>query len=187
MHIKSLVNSSILITGGTGSFGHAMTNYLCNSVKKIKRLVIYSRDELKQYKMAQKFPVSKYPFIRFFLGDVRDDKRLQRALNGIDIIKFMPEIKGGKSTNWLSVILIENIKHEKINEIILNFEEQNIEIRPVWKPMHLQPLFKNVPFYHKKNEAISKYLFNQGLCLPSGSNLAKYEIDRIIKLLKDQI
>ena len=99
----------------------------------------------------------------------------------------MPEIKGGKSTNWLSVILIENIKHEKINEIILNFEEQNIEIRPVWKPMHLQPLFKNVPFYHKKNEAISKYLFNQGLCLPSGSNLAKYEIDRIIKLLKDQI
>ena len=93
MHIKSLVNSSILITGGTGSFGQAMTNYLCNNVKKIKRLVIYSRDELKQYKMAQKFPESKYPFIRFFLGDVRDEKRLQRALNGIDIIIHAAALK----------------------------------------------------------------------------------------------
>ena len=93
MHVKSLVNSSILITGGTGSFGQAMTNYLCNNVKKIKRLVIYSRDELKQYKMAQKFPAGKYPFIRFFLGDVRDEKRLQRALNGIDIIIHAAALK----------------------------------------------------------------------------------------------
>tara|TARA_B100000579_G_scaffold432158_1_gene448509 strand:+ start:202 stop:1218 length:1017 start_codon:yes stop_codon:yes gene_type:complete len=93
MYIKNLINSSILITGGTGSFGQAMTHYLCNNIKKIKRLVIYSRDELKQYKMAQKFPESKYPFIRFFLGDVRDEKRLQRALNGIDIIIHAAALK----------------------------------------------------------------------------------------------
>jgi len=64
--MKNLENSSILITGGTGSFGQAMTTYLCNNVKKIKRLVIFSRDELKQSKMLEKFPQEKYPFIRYF-------------------------------------------------------------------------------------------------------------------------
>ena len=68
--------NSYLITGGTGSFGKAFVKNLISSNKKISRLVIFSRDELKQYEMAQLFPIKKYPFIRFFLGDVCDSKRI---------------------------------------------------------------------------------------------------------------
>ena len=73
---------SILITGGTGSFGKKYTEILLSKFKP-KRLVIYSRDELKQYEMAQVF---KDPAMRFFIGDVRDEKRLMTAMNGIDYV-----------------------------------------------------------------------------------------------------
>lgn len=76
---------SVLITGGTGSLGKALTKYILEN-HKIKRLVIYSRDEQKQFQMAQEFPHSKYDGIRYFIGDVRDGERLKRAMKGIDIV-----------------------------------------------------------------------------------------------------
>lgn len=79
-------NKSILITGGTGSLGKALTEYILKSYPSVKRIVIYSRDEQKQFKMAQEFPIQKYPQIRFFIGDVRDRERLIRALSGIDYV-----------------------------------------------------------------------------------------------------
>lgn len=81
-----LNNQSILITGGTGSLGKALTRTILNNYPNVKRLVIYSRDEQKQFQMAQDFPVSKYPQIRFFIGDVRDYERLKRAFSGIDCV-----------------------------------------------------------------------------------------------------
>lgn len=81
-----LNNKSILITGGTGSFGKAFTAMILKKWPHIKRLVIFSRDEQKQYHMAEEFPVSKYPMMRYFIGDVRDYDRLKTALNGIDIV-----------------------------------------------------------------------------------------------------
>ncbi|MDB4255351.1 polysaccharide biosynthesis protein, partial [Flavobacteriaceae bacterium] len=63
---------SILITGGTGSLGKALTKHITENFKDIKKLVIFSRDEQKQFVMAQEFPESKYPFMRYFIGDVRD-------------------------------------------------------------------------------------------------------------------
>ena len=90
--MKSLNNQSIIITGGTGSFGNAMTSYLCKNFKP-KRLVIFSRDELKQHNMQQKFPIKKYPFMRFFIGDIRDEKRLTRAFNEIDIVIHAAALK----------------------------------------------------------------------------------------------
>ena len=77
---------SILITGGTGSLGQALTRYIINNIKDIKRLIIFSRDEQKQFKMSQEYPVSKYPFIRYFIGDVRDKERLVRAFRGVDFV-----------------------------------------------------------------------------------------------------
>ena len=68
---------SILITGGTGSFGNAMVTKLLKNQNKIKRLVIFSRDELKQSQMMERFPQKKYPMLRFFIGDVRDKERLK--------------------------------------------------------------------------------------------------------------
>ena len=77
-----LNNKSILVTGGTGSFGQNFIRSVLNSYHP-KRLVVFSRDELKQFEMQQKFPVVKYPSIRFFIGDVRDANRLEMALRNI--------------------------------------------------------------------------------------------------------
>ncbi|NLU94406.1 UDP-N-acetylglucosamine 4,6-dehydratase (inverting) [Chitinophaga sp. Ak27] len=81
-----LNNKSIFITGGTGSFGKAFTKIILERWPQIKRLVIYSRDEQKQFQMAMEFPESKYPQVRFFIGDVRDYDRLRRGLKGIDYV-----------------------------------------------------------------------------------------------------
>lgn len=81
-----LNGKSILITGGTGSFGTAFVERILNEWPDVERLVIYSRDEQKQFEMAQVYSQRKYPMIRYFIGDVRDYNRLKRALNGIDYV-----------------------------------------------------------------------------------------------------
>src|SRR5688572_6002481 len=82
----NLNNKSILITGGTGSLGKALTKRILSEWPNVKRLVIFSRDEQKQFQMAQEYPENKYPQIRFFIGDVRDEQRLIRAFKGIDYV-----------------------------------------------------------------------------------------------------
>ncbi len=81
-----LDGKSLLITGGTGSLGTALTKRILEEWPGIKRLVIYSRDEQKQFQMAQEYPAHKYPQVRFFIGDIRDLDRLRRALKGIDYV-----------------------------------------------------------------------------------------------------
>ncbi len=81
-----LTGKSILITGGTGSLGKALTSHILNKNPEIRRLIIYSRDEQKQFQMAQEYPDSEYPQIRYFIGDVRDKERLVRALQGVDYV-----------------------------------------------------------------------------------------------------
>ena len=81
-----LNNKSVLITGGTGSFGKMFTHLIFKKYPAVKRLVILSRDEQKQYHMAMEYPEDKYPAIRFFIGDVREESRLTSAFEGIDIV-----------------------------------------------------------------------------------------------------
>lgn len=88
-----LNDKSILITGGTGSFGKAFVSTVLNRFPRIKRLVVYSRDELKQFEMSQRFPESRYEGLRYFIGDVRDEARLRRALEGIDVVVHAAALK----------------------------------------------------------------------------------------------
>lgn len=86
-------SSKILITGGTGSFGKALLTKILSRWPEIKRVVIFSRDELKQWELQQLFPSSQYPQLRFFLGDIRDQSRLRVALRGIDTVVHAAALK----------------------------------------------------------------------------------------------
>jgi UDP-N-acetylglucosamine 4,6-dehydratase (inverting) len=83
----------ILITGGTGSFGKKFVELLLKRHPEISRIVIYSRDELKQFEMVQHYPASKYPNLRFFIGDVRDGDRLRLAMEGVDTVVHAAALK----------------------------------------------------------------------------------------------
>jgi UDP-N-acetylglucosamine 4,6-dehydratase (inverting) len=88
-----LNEKKILITGGTGSFGKKFVETILSRYPKVKRIVVYSRDELKQFELKQKYPEHLYPQLRFFIGDVRDGERLRRACEGIDVIIHAAAIK----------------------------------------------------------------------------------------------
>ncbi len=88
-----LNNKSILITGGTGSFGKKFIETILRRYPDVKKIAIYSRDELKQFELKQKYPEKDYPQLRFFIGDVRDGERLKRACQGIDVIIHAAAIK----------------------------------------------------------------------------------------------
>ncbi len=88
-----LPSKSILITGGTGSFGKKFVETIYNRFRGVARVVVFSRDELKQFEMAQGYPAIEYPSIRFFIGDVRDLDRLRRAMEGIDTVIHAAALK----------------------------------------------------------------------------------------------
>ena len=88
-----LNNKSVLITGGTGSLGKALVKEILHRYSDVSRLVIFSRDELKQFEMSQTFPITKYPCMRYFLGDIRDAARLKRALVDVDYVIHAAALK----------------------------------------------------------------------------------------------
>lgn len=88
-----LSHKSILITGGTGSFGKAFVRTVLQRYPDIRRLVVFSRDELKQFEMAQEFPETQHPAMRYFIGDVRDADRLRRAMEGIEVVIHAAALK----------------------------------------------------------------------------------------------
>ena len=99
-------NKSILITGGSGSLGKAFTKFVVNKFKP-KRLIIFSRDELKQFEMSKDFDQKKYPFMRFFLGDVRDKERLEEALRDVNFVVHAAALKHVPSGEYNPLELIK--------------------------------------------------------------------------------
>ena len=88
-----LNGKNVLITGGTGSFGKKFVEVILRDYPKVNKIIIYSRDELKQFELKQKYPENKYKMIRYFIGDVRDLERLTRACEGVDVIIHAAAIK----------------------------------------------------------------------------------------------
>ena len=88
-----LNNKTVLITGGTGSFGKKFIETILDRYSDVKKIIIYSRDELKQSDLKQKYPERDFPHLRFFIGDVRDMERLKSACEGVDVIIYAAAIK----------------------------------------------------------------------------------------------
>jgi dTDP-4-amino-4,6-dideoxygalactose transaminase len=105
------------------------------------------------------------------------------ALKGLPGISFLPEPAGSFSNRWLTTITVNPQKSGGITResIRLALEKENIESRPLWKPMHLQPVFEQYPFY---GDGSSEKLFEEGLCLPSGSNLGQADLERVAVIIK---
>lgn len=123
-----LHNKSILITGGTGSFGSKFVERILTEYSNIKKLVIFSRDELKQFELAQKFPPSHYPQIRYFLGDIRDAARFKRACEGIDIIIHAAALKQVPAAEYNPMEFIKTniIGAENIINAVLDTDVQHV-------------------------------------------------------------
>ena len=122
-----LNNKSILVTGGTGSFGKKFIEIALKKYPKIKKLVVFSRDEQKQHLMAQKFSESRYPCIRYFLGDIRDYERLNLAFQDMDIIVHAAALKHVSAAEYnpfefvkTNIMGSQNIVNASINNKVKN-------------------------------------------------------------------
>jgi pyridoxal phosphate-dependent aminotransferase EpsN len=105
----------------------------------------------------------------------------RRALDDVDGIEFMPEAPYGKSNRWLTVILVSQEQFGVDRDTLrLALEAENIESRPIWKPMHLQPVFKG---YECMGGEVAETLFSKGLCLPSGTAMTEGDLNRVIKVI----
>ncbi len=106
----------------------------------------------------------------------------KKALNGLPGIQFMPEAEFGRSNRWLTCLTIEPSKSGFSREgVRLALEAENIESRPVWKPLHLQPVFQGCPYY---GSGVAEELFDKGICLPSGSNLTREDMQRVVNVFR---
>jgi dTDP-4-amino-4,6-dideoxygalactose transaminase len=107
------------------------------------------------------------------------------GLAGCEGLEFMPEADWGRHTRWLTTLLVSTpqfgVSREQIRTALL---KQGIEARPLWKPMHQQPLFRGVPAI---GGAVADDLFLRGLCLPSGSGLQRGDVDRIVSVIRSLV
>jgi dTDP-4-amino-4,6-dideoxygalactose transaminase len=107
----------------------------------------------------------------------------KKAFAGYAGISFVEELPGAFANRWLSCILVDPTLTNGVSreDIRLALEKENIECRPLWKPMHLQPIFADAPFF---GDGTAEKLFEDGLCLPSGSNLSKADLERVVEAIK---
>ncbi|MCG7408989.1 aminotransferase class I/II-fold pyridoxal phosphate-dependent enzyme [Paenibacillus sp. ACRRX] len=115
--------------------------------------------------------------------------RYEAHLSPMEGIVMMPEAAFGMSTRWLTALTLEpDVYGITAHEVVDHMAQLNIECRPVWKPMHLQPLFKGTDYYeHEEGTSVSDRLFRHGICLPSGSNLTESQQERVIEGIQSML
>lgn len=115
-------------------------------------------------------------------------ERYKEAFKDIEDIEMMPVCEYGEPNYWLTTITLKENSRVKPLDIILALEKENIESRPIWKPMHMQPYYEKCDFYSHKEEgeiSISEDIFNRGVCLPSDTKMTKEEQERVINIIKE--
>lgn len=196
MGILSFNGNKIITTSGGG----ALISNNAEFIQKAKFLATQARDEAPHYEHTHIGYNYRMSNVLAGIGrgqmEVLKDRIASRRVNferyenyfstleekGY-LVQLQPEMKGSFSNRWLTAILIDPSKNKGIGreDIRLALEADNIDARPLWKPMHMQPIFKEAAFY---GDGTSEMLFENGLCLPSGSNLREDEFDRIFRVLE---
>lgn len=192
--ILSFNGNKIITTSGGGALISDKEEY----IKKARFLATQARDAAPHYEHSQIGYNYRMSNVCAAIGrgqmEVLEERILQRRKNfeyykeglaGIKGLYFLNEPDGMFSNRWLSTILVEPSEAGLGKEDIrLHLEKDNIESRPLWKPMHLQPVFTDAPYY---GTGVSNELFEKGLCLPSGSNLSQEDLDRVINKIKELV
>jgi pyridoxal phosphate-dependent aminotransferase EpsN len=116
-------------------------------------------------------------------------EKYYQELYGLPGFSFMPELNNTLSNRWLTALTIdEEVAGLKVRDLLNALADENIEARPVWKPLHMQPAFQGMKYYpHSETKNISEMLFENGICLPSGSNMTEEDQMRIIQCIKETV
>jgi len=195
MGILSFNGNKIITTSGGG----ALISNNKSLIERSRYLATQARDEAPHYQHSVIGYNYRMSNVVAGIGrgqmEVLKERIAQRRANfsyyknrlaDLDGISFLEEpTEDFYSNHWLTCILIDPEKTgcTTREDLRIEMESENIDSRPLWKPMHLQPVFKNAPFY---GDGTSEKLFNEGLCLPSGSNLSSNDLDRVISVIKRQ-
>lgn len=191
--VLSFNGNKIITTSGGGALISDNENY----IKQARFLATQARDNAPHYQHSHIGYNYRMSNITAGIGRgqmiVLNDRVAQRRANfeyykkafaGYSGISFVEELPGAFANRWLSCILVDANKTGGVTreDIRLALEKENIECRPLWKPMHLQPVFAYAPFF---GDGTSEKLFEDGLCLPSGSNLSEEDLERVVKAIKE--
>ncbi|HFK1765848.1 pyridoxal phosphate-dependent aminotransferase [Bacillus wiedmannii] len=192
--IYSFNGNKIITTSGGGMLVSNDTE----AIDKAKFLATQARDPAPHYQHSQIGYNYRMSNILAGVGrgqlEVLEDRvrarrsifnRYYEGLSHIPGFCFMPELENTRSNRWLTTMLIDEKESGiTIKKLLTDLAEENIEARPTWKPLHIQPLFKKNKFYfHQKDKDVSKKLFKNGICLPSGSNMTDEDQRRVIQAI----
>lgn len=191
MSILSFNGNKIITTSGGGALVSNNEAY----IKQARFLATQARDAAPHYQHSQIGYNYRMSNVCAAIGRGQMDVLLERVqqrranytfyqetLAAIPAIQFAEEPNGEYYSNrWLSTVLVDDSQGVSREDIRLALEQENIESRPLWKPMHLQPVFANAPYY---GDGTSERLFDLGLCLPSGSNMTDEERERVVSSIK---
>jgi dTDP-4-amino-4,6-dideoxygalactose transaminase len=190
--ILSFNGNKIITTSGGG----ALLSDDEELIKKARFLATQARDNAPHYQHSQIGYNYRMSNIAAGIGrgqmEVIDERVKQRRTNfelyqkafaHVPAISFAPELQNTYSNRWLTCIVVDEKQSKGVTRetIRLALGAENIEARPLWKPMHLQPVFAHYPYYGSRN--VAEDLFNRGLCLPSGSNLFIQDLERVVKIV----
>ena len=193
MGVLSFNGNKIITTSGGG----ALLSDNADWIQQARFLATQARDPAPHYQHSQVGYNYRLSNISAGIGrgqmQVLDERVAARRANTArygaffahyDGVTLQGEPDGMFSNRWLSTILVDPAKTGGITreDLRLALDAENIEARPLWKPLHLQPVFEKYPYY---GDRLSERLFDQGLCLPSGSNLTDEEFGRVTRVLKN--